>query len=55
MKANKAQLETTDCKVLNKMKKANKNEYTAIYFGPKDHPFYESIYLPFHEYIMDDP
>jgi len=36
------------------MKKANKEQYTAIYFGPKDHPFYEGIYLPFHEYIMDD-
>jgi hypothetical protein len=37
------------------MKKKQKENYHAVYFGPKDHPFYEGIYKPFFDYIQDDP
>lgn len=50
---NKAEKLTTDCKVIAKMKK-QENQFTFVYFGPKDHPFYEGIYLPFWEKTIDN-
>jgi len=37
------------------MKKKQKDAYHAVYFGPKDHPFYEGIYKPYFDFIQDDP
>lgn len=48
VKKNHAETETTDCKIIAKMKK-QENQLTFVYFGPKDHPFYKGIYLPFWE------
>jgi len=35
------------------MKKKDRT-FTAVYFGPKDHPFYEGIYLPLYKELEDD-
>ena len=44
VKGNHFEEAETDCKIILKMKK-KENTFTAVYFGPKDHPFYEGIYL----------
>lgn len=54
VKGNHGEDEETDCKTIAKMKKKQKDAYHAVYFGPKDHPFYEGIYKPYFDYIQDD-
>jgi len=53
VKANHGENTETECKNIAKMKKKTR-QYTVVYFGPKDHPFYEGIYKPFFDYLQDD-
>lgn len=48
VKHNHAEKHETDCKIIAKMKK-KEGQFTFVYFGPEDHPFYQGIYLPFWE------
>lgn len=51
--ANHGEEQETDCKIINKMKKKDKS-FTIVFFGPKDHPFYENIYLKMYEELKTD-
>lgn len=53
VKNNHAEKQVTDCKVITKMKK-QANQFTFVYFGPEDHPFYKGIYLPFWEETINN-
>lgn len=52
VKNNHAEKHETDCKIIAKMKK-QENQFTFVYFGPEDHPFYQGIYLPFWEQLLN--
>ena len=55
VKHNHAEASETSCAIITKMKKKAR-QFTIVYFGPKDHPFYEGIYLPLFEDLMtNDP
>lgn len=50
VKANNAQFNEMECKDIEKIRK-DERFYTVVFFGPKDHPFYEGIYKPFYNFL----